>query len=74
MASGERELLEAVLEALTLPYGADGYKQRLLDRVAWAQATLKGALEEDPADMAWNADYLRSKLRAEEARHKGEAS
>ena len=74
MNAAERELLQAVLEALTLPYDVDGYDRRLLERADWARATVKGVLADDPADMAWNADYLRSKLAAEEARHQGGAS
>jgi hypothetical protein len=71
VSAAERELLAAVLEALTLPYDADGYDRRLLERAAWAKTALKGALNEDPADIGWNADYLRGRLRAEEAEHKG---
>lgn len=62
-----RDLLAAVLEALTLSHGADDYKKRLVDRAGWAQTTIKGALEEDPAGIGWNADFLRQKLAAEEA-------
>jgi hypothetical protein len=68
--SAERELLQAVVEALTLPEGTPDYLSRLADRAMWVRVTVKGALEEDPAGIGWNADYLRSRLRAEEAAHK----
>jgi hypothetical protein len=63
--SAERELLQAVVEALTLPEGTPDYLSRLADRAMWVRVTVKGALEEDPAGIGWNADYLRSKMRAE---------
>jgi hypothetical protein len=63
-----RALLEVVLEAITLPSAAHDYDQRVLDRTLWVQATVKGALAEDPADLGWNVDYLRSKLDAEQAK------
>jgi hypothetical protein len=65
----ERELLQAVLEALTLSYGAGDYDRRLADRASWARTTIKGVLED--GDPAWHADYLRRKLAAEEAAAKG---
>jgi hypothetical protein len=61
-----RQLLAAVLDALTLPYDTPGYGRRLTDRAMWARTAVKGALEEDPADIGWNADFLRGKLAAEE--------
>ncbi|MFF9036399.1 hypothetical protein ACF090_13115 [Streptomyces sp. NPDC014892] len=61
-----RNLLEAVLEAVTLPTGTPDYERRILDRAVWVRATLKGALAEDPADIGWDTDFLRGKLRAEE--------
>ncbi|MFF4566180.1 hypothetical protein [Streptomyces sp. NPDC001435] len=65
MTDAERELLQAVLEALTLPYGAGDYDRRLRERAGWARTTLKGVLED--GDPAWHADYLRRKMRDEEA-------
>jgi hypothetical protein len=62
-----RALLAVVLDALTLPYDTARYDQRLTERAMWARTAVKGALEEDPADVGWNADWLRSRLRAEEA-------
>ncbi|WP_371672782.1 hypothetical protein OG985_37185 [Streptomyces sp. NBC_00289] len=61
-----RELLEAVCEALTPPDG-DVDDRRIVDRAAWARTTIRGALDEDPRDVGWNADYLRRKMREDEA-------
>lgn len=62
-----RQLLAVVLDALTLPYDTADYERRIFDRAMWVRATVKGALEEDPAGIGWNADYLRGKLATEEA-------
>jgi hypothetical protein len=62
-----RQLLEVAAEALTLPFGTHSYDQRILDRAAYVQCVVRGALAEDPADLAWNTDFLRSKLAAEQA-------
>lgn len=61
-----RNLLEAVLEAVTLPYSGLDHARRMETRADWVRATVKGALADDPADIGWNADFLRGKLRAEE--------
>lgn len=61
-----RALLEAVLEAVTLPHSTPEHARRMETRADWVRATVKGALEEDPSGIGWNADYLRRKLRAEE--------
>jgi hypothetical protein len=61
-----RQLLEVVLEAVTLTTDIPDYERRILDRALWVRATLKGALTEDPANIGWDVDYLRSKLAAEE--------
>ncbi|MFJ1667336.1 hypothetical protein ACIOK4_13300 [Streptomyces bottropensis] len=61
-----RNLLTAVLEAVTLPHDTAEHARRMQTRADWVRATLKGALADDPADIGWNADYLRSKLTAEE--------
>jgi hypothetical protein len=61
-----RQLLEAVLEAVTLPYDGPEHARRMETRADWVRATVKGALEEDPASIGWNADFLRGRLRAEE--------
>ncbi|MFJ8599967.1 hypothetical protein ACIREM_14810 [Streptomyces shenzhenensis] len=63
-----RELLEAVHEALSVP-GCDVDDRRLVDRALWARTTIRGALDEDPADIGWNVGYLRRKM-AEEAKGK----
>ncbi|MFL4904853.1 hypothetical protein ACJ6WF_17100 [Streptomyces sp. MMS24-I2-30] len=70
--SAERALLKAVLEALTLPYSVPGYDRRMLDRADWARTAVKGALQDGVT--LWDADYLREKLRKEEARHGRESS
>lgn len=62
-----RNLLEAVLEALTLPYDTPDYDQRILNRAAEARVIATAALAEDPADIGWNVDFLRAKLTAEQA-------
>jgi hypothetical protein len=67
-AAALRALLDAVLDAITLPSGALDHDQRILDRALWVRATVKGALAEDPADLGWNVGYLRSKLAAEQAK------
>lgn len=61
-----RNLLEAVLEAVTLPYDLAEHARRMETRADWVRATVKGALADDPADIGWNADFLRSRLRTEE--------
>lgn len=61
-----RNLLEAVAEALTLPYETPSYDARIIDRAGWALTTIRGALAEDPADIGWNVDYLRARLASEE--------
>lgn len=61
-----RQLLLAVVDALTLPYGVPDYDQRILARGAEARSVAAAALTEDPADLDWNTAYLRRKLAAEE--------
>lgn len=61
-----RNLLEAVLEAVTLPHDTPEHARRMETRADWVRATVKGALQEDPAGIAWNADFLRGRLAAEE--------
>ncbi|MFF1732037.1 hypothetical protein [Streptomyces sp. NPDC058247] len=61
-----RELLDVVLDALTLPYDAPDYDRRILDRAATAHTVARATLDEDPADVGWNVDYLRQKLAAEQ--------
>jgi hypothetical protein len=66
-ASDLRALLAAVLDAVTLPYGAADYDQRVLDRTALARTVVGAALAEAPDSLGWNTDYLRKKLAAEQA-------
>ena len=63
-------LLEAVLEALTLPDDAPGYSERIEDRAAIAKVVIRAALTEGPAEYGWNADWLRQRMREEEAQHR----
>lgn len=65
-----RDLLAAVLDALTLDHGVDGYDQRISERAGIAKVIVREALAAGPAEFGWNADWLRQKLREEEARHK----
>ncbi|MEW2257250.1 hypothetical protein [Streptomyces sp. NPDC047869] len=67
-ASDLRAILEAVCDALTVP-GEDLDRRRIYDRAMWARTTIRGALDEDPQDVAWNVDYLRRKMAEEEARN-----
>jgi hypothetical protein len=62
-----RTLLEAVLEAVTLPYDTPDYDRRILNRAAQARVLAVAALAEDPAGLAWNVDFLRQKLAQEQA-------
>ncbi|MFE7803332.1 hypothetical protein ACFU51_01395 [Streptomyces sp. NPDC057430] len=63
-----RELLAAVLDAIDLPYDADDYDRRIAARAELAVVVARAALREDPADIAWNVDYLRAQLAAEGVR------
>lgn len=60
-------LLTAVLDALTLPYETPDYDRRIGERAATARVIAREALAEDPANLGWNTDYLRSRLRVEQA-------
>ncbi len=66
-AAALRALLAAVLDALTLPYDTADYDQRILDRAAHARTAVGSVLTEANADVAWDTDYLRKKLAAEQA-------
>ncbi|WP_405841591.1 hypothetical protein [Streptomyces sp. NBC_01518] len=57
-----RRLLAVVLDALTLDYAVDDYDERLKERACLARVVIRDGLDEP----AWNADWLHSKLRAEE--------
>jgi hypothetical protein len=67
VTTAERELLQAVLEALDIPAPAtvgDGevHDRILLERVTHAKIALRGALEERPPGIEWDTDYLRERL------------
>ncbi|MFE9309496.1 hypothetical protein ACFYM5_17625 [Streptomyces sp. NPDC006706] len=57
-----RNLLEAVADVLTLPFDTERYEQRLAERAGWVLTMVRGALDEDPTGIGWNADYLRSRF------------
>ncbi|MFJ5027784.1 hypothetical protein ACIQB5_06745 [Streptomyces sp. NPDC088560] len=64
--SADRELLEAVLEALDIPHPAtvgdsEVHARILLDRVMDARVALEGVLRRGD-DAGWSADYLRARL------------
>lgn len=58
-----RHLLAVVLDALTLDFVVDNYDERLKERACLARVVIRDGLDEP----GWNADWLHSKLRAEEA-------
>ncbi|MDH2392338.1 hypothetical protein QCN29_26885 [Streptomyces sp. HNM0663] len=62
-----RDLLQAVVDALTLPPDTPDYDQRLLNRATLAHTVASAALAEAPADLEWDADYLQRKLADEQA-------
>ena len=61
-----RELLAVVLDAITLDYAADNYEHRLIARTGWAHTVLTAVNDGTSTDIGWEADFLRSKLTAEE--------
>jgi hypothetical protein len=66
-AAALRALLAAVLDALTVPYDAADYNQRILDRATYVRTTVGGVLTEADADVEWDTGYLRKQLAAEQA-------
>lgn len=62
-----RQLLAAVLDALTLPYDTPDYNARILDRAGLARTVVGAVLTEDQPDVGWDTNYLRGKLAAEQA-------
>ena len=61
-----RKLLEAVLDAVTLPYDTPDYDERIKERAGLVKVVLRDG--RDTADrIGWNADWLRAKLTAEQA-------
>lgn len=65
-----RDLLSAVLDALTLDYGVDGYDERIKNRAGFAKVVIRDGLD-DVDRIGWNADWLRRKLREEERLYGG---
>jgi len=61
-----RRLLAVVLDAITLDYAAPDYERRLADRAGWAHTVLTAINNGTSNDIGWEADFLRSKLTAEE--------
>ncbi|WP_406457072.1 hypothetical protein OH768_24835 [Streptomyces sp. NBC_01622] len=61
-----RRLLAVVLDAITLDYAAPDYERRLADRAGWAHTVLTAVTDGTSNDIGWEADFLRSKLTAEE--------
>lgn len=65
--SDVRALLDAVLDAIDIPYPAttaddETYRTILDRRLSLAVIVARAALAENPADYGWNADYLRQKI------------
>ena len=61
-----RDLLAAVLDALTLPHDLADYDARVLRRAGLALVIAREALAEKPGNLGWNVDYLRAQLVKEE--------
>ncbi|WP_327337381.1 hypothetical protein OG384_14875 [Streptomyces sp. NBC_01324] len=66
-ADGLRSFLDAVLDAIDIPFPATGgdldqYRALLDRRAALAVITARAALAESPDDLQWDADYLRRRL------------
>ena len=62
-----RALLEAVRDALTLDYAVPDYDERIKERAGLAKVVVRDALDEGTDRIGWNADWLPSKLTAEQA-------
>jgi hypothetical protein len=61
-----RALLAVVLDAITLPYDTPDYDERIKERAGLAKVVIRDGLDV-PDRIGWNADWLRSKLTAEQA-------
>jgi hypothetical protein len=61
-----RQLLEAVRGAVALDYDTPDYDKRMSDRLSLVRVVVSSVLDDTGEDIGWNADWLRSKLRAEE--------
>lgn len=68
-----RALLEAVADVLEIPFDTDRYEVQLAERAGWVHTTIRGALAEDPAEIGWNAEFLRSRFPAAQAAERGDA-
>ncbi|MGW4728906.1 hypothetical protein ACWEQC_06945 [Streptomyces shenzhenensis] len=62
-----RALLETVVQALTLPYDLADYDPRILRRAGLVRVLVGEALKDEPGNLGWNLDHLRSRLAAEQA-------
>lgn len=62
-----RALLEAVRDALTLDHAVPNYDERIKERAGLAKVVVRDALDEGTDRIGWNADWLPSKLTAEQA-------
>lgn len=66
-AADLRALLTVVLEALTLPYDAADYDQRILNRATHVRTAVGSVLAGADANVGWDTSYLRERLAAEQA-------
>jgi hypothetical protein len=62
-----RQLLAAVREAVALDCDTPDYDQRMSDRLILVRVVVGSVLDDPSEDPGWNADWLRSKLAAEQA-------
>lgn len=65
--SAERELLQAVLEAIDIPApatvgDAEVHDRILLERVMHVKVALRSELQGDPVGIEWTTEYLRERL------------
>jgi hypothetical protein len=65
-----RELIRVVSEALSLPFDAPDYGERMSERARIVRVVVRDVIGGNPADIGWNTDWLRGRLRIEEAEHK----
>jgi hypothetical protein len=61
-----RSLLEAVRSAVAIDYDTPDYDRRMSDRLSLVRVVVGSVLDDPGENIGWNADWLRSKLRAEE--------
>jgi hypothetical protein len=65
-----RGFLEVVSDALALPFDAPDYDARMLERARIIRVVVRDVIGGNPADIGWNTDWLRGRLRIEETEHK----